>query len=385
MLFKTYTASSEREALDLAKEELGSDIMILELRRDRGKDLPEGNGQQVILKVGVPPRSMDRRGAINSAYGRGRPRLAAPKSSPVESLPSQDEAEVAELFLLRRQLRSVKAQLRAARSCPFLEPFDFCFNLLTEAGTPDHVAEILIMRTEEQLVGMGDAGPVPRSEALAELKRQISYLFIPQPAKRSRRKREVVVVVGPSGAGKTSLTVKLASHQAVYRDRRVGIISTDIFRAGANAGLKSLGKILSVPIIEVRQVDDISRALTNLAKYDVILVDTPGRSPLSKGSLPDLQTQLAVLQPTETLLVLSANMALEELWLFTGLYQGIHPSGLVVTKLDETSKPGKVLGLVDDSSLPLKYVTAGRAVPHSLAVDVGPAVIKRLPLTVVGG
>ena len=279
----------------------------------------------------------------------------------------------------------MKAQLRAARSCPFLEPFDFCFNLLTEAGTPDHVAEILIMRTEEQLVGMGDVSPVPRSEALAELKRQISYLFLPQPAKRSRRKREVVVVVGPSGAGKTSLTVKLASHQAVYRDRRVGIISTDIFRAGANAGLKSLGKILSVPIIEVRQVDDLSRALTNLAKYDVILVDTPGRSPLSKGSLPDLQTQLAVLQPTETLLVLSANMALEELWLFTGLYQGIHPSGLVVTKLDETSKPGKVLGLVGDSSLPLKYVTAGRAVPHSLAVDVGPAVIKRLPLTVVGG
>jgi len=384
MLFKTYTASSEREALDLAKQELGNDIMILELRRDRGKDLPEGNGQQVILKVGVPPRSMDRRGAINRTHRRGRTRLAVPKSSPVESLPSRDEAEVAELFLLRRQLRSVKAQLRAARSCPFLEPFDFCFNLLTEAGTPDNVAEILIMRTEEQLVGMGDASPVPRSEALAELKRQISYLFLPQPAKRSRRKREVVVVVGPSGAGKTSLTVKLASHQAVYRDRRVGIISTDIFRAGANAGLKSLGKILSVPIIEVRQVDDISRALTNLAKYDVILVDTPGRSPLSKGSLPDLQTQLAVLQPTETLLVLSANMALEELWLFIGLYQGIHPSSLVVTKLDETSKPGKVLGLVDDNGLPLKYVTAGRAVPHSLAVDVGPAVIKRLPLTVVG-
>lgn len=385
MLFKTYTASSEREALDLAKEELGDDIMILELRRDRGKDLPDGNGQQIILKVGVPPRSMDRRGAINRARRRGGPRLTAPRSSPVESLPSQDKAEVAELFLLRRQLRSMKAQLRAARSCPFLEPFDFCFNLLTEAGTPDHVAEILIMRTEEQLVGMGDAGSVPRSEALAELKRQISYLFPHRPVKQSRRRQEVVVVVGPSGAGKTSLIVKLASHQAVYRDRRVGIISTDIFRAGANAGLKSLGEILSVPIIEARQVDDISRALTNLAKYDVILVDTPGRSPLSKGSLPDLQTQLAVLQPTETLLVLSANMALEELWLFTGLYQGIHPSGLVVTKLDETSKPGKVLGLVDDSSLPLKYVTAGRAVPHSLAVDVGPAVLKRLPLTTAGG
>ena len=384
MLFKTYTASSEREALSQAKEELGEEIMILELRRDRPKDAPDGNGQQVILKVGIPPRPMNRSGAPNSIPGWASQRPGAPKSSLVKSLPSRDEAEFAELFLLRKQLRDMKAQLRAARSCPFLEPFDFCFNLLTEAGAPDHIAEILVMRTEEQLVGMGDAGSVPRSEALAELKRQISYLFPHRPVKQRRRKQEIVAVVGPSGAGKTSLTAKLASHQDIYRDRRVGIISTDIFRAGANAGLKSIGKILSVPIIEVRQVDDLSRAVKNLAKYDTILVDTPGRSPLSKGSLPDLQTQLAVLQPTETLLVLSANMALEELWLFIGLYQGIHPSGLVVTKLDETSKPGKVLGLVDDNGLPLKYVTAGRAVPQSLAINVGPAVLKRLPLTTMG-
>jgi len=384
MLFKTYTASSEREALFLAKEELGDEVMILELRRDRPKDAVDGNGQQVILKVGVPPRSMNRSGVPNSINGGESLRPGAPKSSLVKSLPSRDEAAVAELFLLRKQLRSMKAQLRAARSCPFLEPFDFCFNLLTETGTPDHIAEMLVLRAEEQLVGMSNAGPVSQGEALVELKRQISYLFPHRPVKQSRRKQEVVVVVGPSGAGKTSLTAKLASHQDVYRDRRVGIISTDIFRAGANAGLKSIGKILSVPIIEARQVDDLSRAVKNLAKYDIILVDTPGRSPLSKGSLPDLQTQLAVLQPTETLLVLSANMALEELWLFIGLYQGIHPSSLVVTKLDETSKPGKVLGLVDDNGLPLRYVTAGRAVPQSLAIEVGPAVLKRLPLTTMG-
>ncbi len=384
MLFKTYTAPSEREALYQAKKELGDEIMILELRRDRPKEAADGSGQRIILKVGVPPRSMNRSGAPNSIDGWKSLRPGAPKSSIVKSLPAWDEAEAAELFLLRKQLRDMKAQLRATRSCPFLEPFDFCFNLLTEAGAPDHMAEILVTRTEEQLVGMSNAGPVSQGEALTELKRQISYLFPHRPVKQRRRKQEVVVVVGPSGAGKTSLTAKLASHQDVYRDRRVGIISTDIFRAGANAGLKSIAKILSVPIIEARQVDDLSRAIKNLAKCDVILVDTPGRSPLSKGSLPDLQTQLAVLQPTETLLVLSANMALEELWLFSGLYQGIHPSGLVVTKLDETSKPGKVLGLVDDNGLPLKYVTAGRAVPQSLAVKVGPAVLKWLPLTTMG-
>ncbi len=380
MLFKTYTGSSEREVLDLAKRELGDNVMILDLRRDPRKGPPDGNGHQVILRVGLNPRSAGGNGSSNSALRARKAQPAGQKSNLVKSPSSPDDARVAELFLLREQLRSMKAQLRSIRNCPFLEPFDFCSNLLTESGTPDNVAEMLMVRTEEHLVGMGGVDPIDRSEALAELKRQISFLFLPPPRKR-RPKREVVVVVGPSGAGKTSLIVKMASHPAVYRDRRVGIISTDIFRAGASAGLKSLGEILSIPLIEVRQLDDIPRALTNLSKCDIILVDTPGRSPLSKGSLPDLQTQLAVLQPNETLLVLSANMALEELWLFKGLYQGIHPSGLVVTKLDETGKPGKVLGLVDDPHLPLKYVTTGQAVPRSLAVKVGPAIIKRLPLS----
>ncbi|UCH09888.1 MAG: hypothetical protein JSU61_11835 [Fidelibacterota bacterium] len=380
MLFKTYTGSSEREALALAKRELGEDIMILDLRRDDRSNASKGNSQQVILRVGVNPRSGNDTGRMNgSSHGR-LSRSDDMKSRRNGSLTSQQQEDMAELFLLRQQLRSVKAQLRAVRSCPFLEPFDFCFNTLTEAGVPDNVAELLVTRTEEQLIGMGDHSAVIRDEALAELKRQISYLFYSVPRKRPRSKREVIAVVGPSGAGKTSLIIKMASHPDVYRDRRVGIISTDIFRAGANAGLKSLGDILSIPIIEARQVDDIPRALVNLAKCDVILMDTPGRSPLSKGSLPDLQTQLAVLRPTETLLVLSANMALEELWLFKGLYQGIHPSGLVVTKLDETSKPGKVLALADDPELPMKYVTTGQAVPQSLSIRIPPAVINRLPL-----
>jgi flagellar biosynthesis protein FlhF len=380
MLFKTYIGSDEREVLALAKRELGDEIMILDLRRDHRDRTSSDDGQQVILRVGVNPRSGRIPEHMNGSSRMGISGTADKESKFDRSSVSRQNEDMAELLLLRQQLRSLKAQLRAVRSCPFLEPFDFCFNTLTDAGTPDDVAELLVTRTEEQLVGMGDGGPVVRDDAFAELKRQISYLFYSPPKNQQRSKREVIAVAGPSGAGKTSLIIKMASHPDIYRDRRVGIISTDIFRAGANAGLKSLGEILSVPIIEARQVDDIPRALMNLAKCDVILMDTPGRSPLSKGSLPDLQTQLAVLRPTETLLVLSANMALEELWLFKGLYQGIHPSGLVITKLDETSKPGKVLALADDPELPMKFVTTGQAVPQSLSIRIPPAVINRLPL-----
>jgi flagellar biosynthesis GTPase FlhF len=74
-------------------------------------------------------------------------------------------------------------------------------------------------------------------------------------------------------------------------------------------------------------------------------------------------------------------MGIEELWLFLGLYQGLQPTALAVTKMDETSRPGKVLGLADDPKLPLKYISNGQAVPQSLAIQVGEAIIKQLPLT----
>lgn len=383
MLIKTYAGSSEREAITLAKEELGNEIMIVDMRRIQQVASENGTGRQVILTVALDP---EKKGVSNP-----QPQRPQHKPSPVPPQANRsrlgpagnnlDETEVAELFLLRKQLRSMKAYLRASRSVPFPEPFDFCYGLLTEAGVPDHVAEALVQRSEEQLAARSGPGQSRRA-VLEELQRQIAYLFLAHAPGKWRNRQEVVVFVGPSGAGKTSLIAKLASHKAVYRERRVGIISTDIYRAGANAGLKSMGKILSVPIIEVKQLSDIPRAKKNLADYDVLLVDTPGRSPLSKGCLPELQTQLALLKPTETLLVLSANMGIEELWLYAGLYRGLKPSGLVVTKLDETNKPGKLLGLVDDAKLPLKYVTTGQEVPQSLELDVAQAVIKRLPLSI---
>ena len=379
MLFKTFTGTSEREVLDLAKAELGEKLMILGLRRDRESAVGPDGRHAVILRVGASSRKGQAAGGTR-AWRRPSTGVAARRLKGGNSWANRDQAQAAELFQLRRQMRSLKAQLRVLRSSPFMEPFDSLFDLLTEAGAPDHVAEQLIQRTEERVVGMNGEGAVDPVEALRVLKKQIGTLFLPATQKTRRRKQEMIAVVGPSGAGKTSLIVKLASHRAVYGRRRVGIISTDIFRAGANAGLRSIGKILSVPIIEARQVDDLPRAVKNLRSRDVILVDTPGRSPLSQGSLPDLQTQLAVLRPDQTLLVLSANMALEELWLFAGLYQGLHPTGMVITKLDETSKPGKVLGLMDETYPAVNYVTTGQSVPDSLALDVGQAIIERLPL-----
>ncbi|HEU0011959.1 MAG TPA: signal recognition particle-docking protein FtsY [Verrucomicrobiae bacterium] len=195
------------------------------------------------------------------------------------------------------------------------------------------------------------------SEASAELGQQPSGLT-------------VVSVVGVNGTGKTTTAAKLA-HLLQSRGQSVVLAACDTFRAAAVEQIKLWGQRLNVPVVagasnaDPASVahDGIASALAKSAAW--LLVDTAGRLHTKHNLMQELQKVHRVMDkklpgaPHETLLVLDATTGMNALNQAREFHKAVRLTGLVVTKLDGTSKGGMVVAIQKELGLPIKFVGLG--------------------------
>lgn len=201
---------------------------------------------------------------------------------------------------------------------------------------------------------------------------QIKAAFInriPQtkPIELALQGPKVVVLVGPTGVGKTTTLAKIASLWALKERRKVAVFSADSFRIGAFAQLSTYAKILGIACEEIRPTDDLDTVINSYRHHDLILIDTFGVSPNDKEKIDALKKLIdGSKYPVEVHLVLNANTRtedLESIWEALG-HLGI--SRVVFTKLDETNRFGGIYQVLYRSQLPLSYVGLGQRVPEDL-------------------
>jgi flagellar biosynthesis protein FlhF len=197
------------------------------------------------------------------------------------------------------------------------------------------------------------------AEALRAIEQEVATLIESTSSAMTRQKNpRIIAFVGPTGVGKTTTIMKLAINP---------LIATG----------KIFSRITGIPFREIRG-NELSAKLNQLQEYDLILVDTPGRSPFFPNHFAELKALLTTDQPIDIRLVLSATADLDDIFLSTGLLSLLEPSGLIITKLDETARPGKLVSILKGTQIPIDYFCDGQNVTDNIHLANGEKIWEQI-------
>ncbi len=220
----------------------------------------------------------------------------------------------------------------------------------------------------EQLVSRGfepDDDPEDLRWAVAqELRRLISNVAAPKQRSGS------LALIGPSGAGKTSLLLKLATNDAFYGRHRPTVISImpeDDSLPYQNPA--ELYRRYGIAVQNVRTVDAMETALHRAADFEQILIDTPPiptNHSAAQAAAKRINRLLRPLLPLQVQFVLSATRTLDD---FDDDYfrrLPIHPDAVALTHLDESARWGRLAEWMMTIDRPIQFVSTGPRVPDGV-------------------
>ncbi len=213
---------------------------------------------------------------------------------------------------------------------------------------------------------------------------QVAYSLVqdivgePAVIKLKKYRMNIIMLLGPTGVGKTTTIVKLAGLFTVNQGLKVGFINTDTYRVAAQEQLKAYAEIMELPICTVYSPEDIEDALVKMQDRDVVLIDTAGKSPADKRYRADIEAYIHHSGADELLLCVSASMGYGASRELINHYSFLSNYKLVITKLDEVSAWGSMLNIASLAKQPIAYITTGQNVPFDISMPDTKLVAKNL-------
>ena len=180
----------------------------------------------------------------------------------------------------------------------------------------------------------------------------------------------VLLVVGVNGVGKTTTIAKLA-YRYLNQGKKVMLVAADTFRAGAKEQLTIWAERLGIDIVTGRDnADPASVAYDGVKKakengIDLVIVDTAGRLQTKKNLMDELSKIKRVMSkevadaPHETFLIIDATTGQNGVVQAKAFAEVTPLTGVVITKMDGTSKGGIILAIRDELSVPVRFIGLG--------------------------
>ena len=174
-----------------------------------------------------------------------------------------------------------------------------------------------------------------------------------------------ILLLGLYGAGKTTTVAKLGNYFA-KRGNKVALVGLDVYRPAAQEQLKQLGEKNKIDVfIDLIEKDPIKiwkNLEKDLKKYDVIIIDTAGRHTMDENLIRELKSLSRVILPTETILVMPADVGQAAKTQAKEFKEAINITGVIITRMDSTAKGGGALTSCAETKSPILFITTGEKI-----------------------
>jgi flagellar biosynthesis protein FlhF len=354
MRIKRFRARDIKTALNMVKEEMGSEAVILSTRQI--KDAQDAT-VEITAGVGYNPQSG---GALSDSDAPVSALPVANKdgSRSVEASPSfqglqNGLSEVKELLLDLTHRTELSERFRHQKDLLRL------YRRLVETELDPAIARALV----ERIGGKNGRQADPEDALLKQLTRLLDH---DGKTGRTVLDRQYHALVGPSGVGKTTTLAKLAAFWSMRGGKKVAMISLDSYRLGAAEQLKTYARIMGLPVSVVRDREEFLQAVELYENLDHVLVDTSGRCFTRSETMKELADVFQLVKNLEVSLVLAATCKDRDIAACIKKTQPLRVENLIISKIDETDSYGNVINNLIKLKKPVSFLTNGQKVPDDL-------------------
>ncbi len=383
MIIKKFQARTETEAIIQARDELGKNAVVMNIKTITPRGI-----YRLFRKPVVEVTAAVDEGKNYSDEKRKEPIKENPQiiydtsSKPVEIEITQEEEKqdtsAIETRLnnlqsiLEKQLTqnqdgkevSKEKEVKETEEQPNLPFLQLLYTQMVTNEVDEQYANQIIGDIEGKL--KKDA---PVDQVLSSVYQKIILkLGRPMTIEAQEGKRKFIFFIGSTGVGKTTTIAKIASNLKMKQKLKVALVTADTYRIAAVEQLRTYANILDLPLDIIYSEEELQDVIEKFSDYDIVLVDTAGRSHKNREQRDDLERLICKIpeEEREVYLVLSATTKYRDLIRITEVYSEITNYRLIFTKLDETGSIGNIFNIRMLTGAPLSYAAFGQNVPDDI-------------------
>ena len=243
------------------------------------------------------------------------------------------------------------------------------YRLASQSGmNREHLDAIMRMTLEHMPFKMRDNSSTVKRYFQTLLRKMVPVRIESSPSVGNKK---VIMLVGPTGVGKTTSVAKLAARYSFLMQKKykVGLVVLDTYRIGAVEQLMQYARMMKLGIETVVDPVDFASALDSLKYCDYILIDTMGSSPYDKNKIEKIYECLDgndTKYNIDVVLVMPSSIKYEDLKATYDNFSSLNVDTLMFTKLDETRGFGNIFSLAYETKKPISYFSVGQEVPEDL-------------------